>query len=145
MIETYYSGTLVCTSLAAKVLVISKENYLKLKSHEYSEKLVIKQVEKKINRHLAMDLNVKPDENAKGDHTVIRRHGETDEIIKYETFQVQTNPRNPKLWQSVKRYDGPSGDEHMNKVLGKFIQAPHIHDPYCPGGIRPAMPWEIPK
>ena len=66
---------------------------------------------------------------------------------KYGTFKPQTNPRNPNTWETVKRYDGPrSGDDsHYNKVLKQEIELPHVHDPSCPGGIRPPLLWEIPK
>jgi hypothetical protein len=66
-------------------------------------------------------------------------------VIKYETYKPQTNPRSPKPWESVKRYDGPGSKSHRNKVLKQDIETPHIHDPAYPGGIRPALPWEIPK
>ncbi|QZA58585.1 hypothetical protein [Candidatus Rhabdochlamydia porcellionis] len=66
-------------------------------------------------------------------------------MIKYETYKPQTNPRSPKPWESVKRYDGPGADPHHNKVLDKRIESPHIHDPSCLGGIRLPSPWEIPK
>lgn len=66
-------------------------------------------------------------------------------MSKYETYQPQTNSYDPKPWESIKRYDGPGSDPHYNKVLEKDINVPHVHDPYCPGGIRPALPGEIPK
>jgi hypothetical protein len=59
-------------------------------------------------------------------------------------IRQQTNPYDPKAWESVLRYDGYGSDPHWNKVLGQDVFAPHIHDPYCPGGVRPAFSWEIP-
>ena len=41
------------------------------------------------------------------------------------------------------RYDGPLGDRDYNGILKRYIETPHIHDPSCPGGIRPAQSWEI--
>ena len=91
---------------------------------------------------------LKPDSKVKGvvAHSVFRRHPKTGQVIKHETFKPQTNPRDPAPYESVKRYDGPgSGEGHYNDVLDKRIELPHVHDPSCPGGIRPALPWEIPK
>ncbi|WP_138107492.1 hypothetical protein [Candidatus Rhabdochlamydia sp. T3358] len=91
---------------------------------------------------------LKPDPDTKGvvAHSVFRRHPKTGQVIKYETFKPQTNPRDPAPYESVKRYDGPgSGGPHYNDFLDKYIDTPHVHDPACPGGIRPALPWEIPK
>jgi hypothetical protein len=68
----------------------------------------------------------------------------TGKISHYETFAPQTNPRNPNPWESLKRYDG-NGIGHTNKILQKKIETPHMHDPLCPGGIRPSSAWEIPK
>ncbi|VHO05283.1 hypothetical protein [Candidatus Rhabdochlamydia sp. T3358] len=90
---------------------------------------------------------LKPDPDTKGvvAHSVFRRHPETNKVIKYETFKPQTNPRDPAPYESVKRYDGPGAGSHRNKVLDQEIEVPHVHDPACPGGIRPPLPWEIPK
>ena len=63
----------------------------------------------------------------------------------YETYETQTNSYNPNQWESVKRYDGPSGDSHWNKVLKEDVKTPHVHDPNYPGGVRPALLWEIPN
>lgn len=65
-------------------------------------------------------------------------------IHHYETFQPQTNPRNPNPWESVKRYDG-KGKAHQNKNFKEKIETPHIHDLNYPGGIRYPEPWEIPN
>ncbi len=86
---------------------------------------------------------IKPDPDAKGAHTGIRIS--ENKVKNYDTFKPQTNPKNPNPWETVKRYDGPGSGSHHNKVLKQDIETPHIHDPTCPGGIRPALPWEIPK
>lgn len=89
---------------------------------------------------------MKPDILAEGDHTVIKRNLETGKISHYETFIPQTNPRNPNSWESIKRYDGETKDgRHYNKVLKEYVNTPHIHDPYAPGGVRIPEVWEIPK
>ena len=87
------------------------------------------------------------DANATGAHSVFRRDPMTGKVTHYETYRPQTNPFNPNPWESVLRYDGVATniEGHFNKVLQKYILEPHIHDPICPGGIRPVMPWEIPK
>jgi hypothetical protein len=84
-----------------------------------------------------------PNLNAKGAHTRFRKHGETGKITHFEEFKPQTYPYNPNPWESVKRFD--SNGQHFNTVLKKYIEAPHVHDPCCPGGIRPALTWEIPR
>lgn len=68
-------------------------------------------------------------------------------VTHYETFRPQTNPLDPKPWESVKRFDGIGGvdDRHYNKFLKQYIETPHIHDPLSPGGIRYPELWEIPK
>jgi hypothetical protein len=86
-----------------------------------------------------------PDVNAKGAHTAFRKDPLTSKISHYETFVPQTNPRNPNPWESLKRYDGPGGDKHWNKVLNRDIYSPHVHDPLAPGGVREPKLREIPK
>ena len=88
-----------------------------------------------------------PDVNATGAHTVFRRDPVTGRVTHYETYKPQTNPFNPKPWESVLRFDGISTNTegHFNKILRQYIPEPHIHEPRFPGGIRPANPWEIPN
>ena len=87
---------------------------------------------------------LKPDPKATGAHSVIKRNPTTSKIEKYATYRPQTNPHDPKVWESVKRFDA-SGKSHRNKILKEEIFTPHIHDPSFPGGIRPAYPWELPR
>lgn len=76
---------------------------------------------------------------------MFRRDGSTGKITHYETYIPQTNPRNPNRWESTMRYDGNKDSlSHFNKALKQEIDIPHVHDPCCPGGIRPALPMEIP-
>ncbi len=86
------------------------------------------------------------DISAQGEHTVFKRNSVTNKITNYETYIPQTNPRNPKPWEFVKRYDAVSKSEtlegHFNKVLNRNILEPHVHDPHCPGGVRFPMEWE---
>jgi RHS repeat-associated protein len=86
----------------------------------------------------------KPDIRAEGAHSVFRRDPVTGQVSHYETFRPQTNPYDPKPWKSVLRFDA-FGEEHLNKALKQWISTPHVHDPYYPGGIRPAWPRELPK
>jgi RHS repeat-associated protein len=91
-----------------------------------------------------------PDVKATWTHTRFRGKFDikTDnyQITNYETFKFQTNPRNPNPWESVLRLDnGNPGTSHYNKVLKRDIYEPHVHDPKCPGGLREAQQWEIPK
>jgi len=96
----------------------------------------------KKGRHPRID----PREDATGEHTVIKRDPNTKKVTRYETFRPQTNPRNPNPWESVKRYDntGLPDTEHFNKALKEPIYEPHVHDPTCRGGVRPAYEWERP-
>ncbi|MCB1119551.1 MAG: RHS repeat-associated core domain-containing protein, partial [Chlamydiia bacterium] len=78
-----------------------------------------------------------PDANASGAHTVFRKDPLTNKVTHYETYRPQTNPFDPKPWESIKRYDGPQHPhKHYNKNLREEILTPHVHDPSCPGGIR---------
>lgn len=83
-----------------------------------------------------------PDPAAQGPHTTFKRDPQTGKVTNYETYQPQTNPRDPKPWESVKRYDG--NHPHFDKGTGQRSQ-PHVHDPSAPGGVRPPDPSEIPK
>ena len=79
-------------------------------------------------------------------HTVTKNNPDTNRVWKYEEFRPQTNPRDPKRMESLKRYDGnPDSGGHFNKVTRERVELPHIHEPITPGGIRPALPHEIPK
>ena len=84
-----------------------------------------------------------PDPNATGAHTVFRRDPTTGLVTHYETFQFQTNVYDPKMWESVKRFDA-IGRKHTNKILKLDIQTPHIHDKTFPGGVRHPESWEVP-
>lgn len=86
-----------------------------------------------------------PHPQATGAHTVIQRNPQTGKIIHYEEFHPQTNPRDPNLWKSVKRYDNIDSHEfHYNKVLKRKVYEPHIHSSEAPGGVFEALPEEIP-
>jgi RHS repeat-associated protein len=87
-----------------------------------------------------------PDPKAEGEHTTYRRDPITDKITHYETYKPQTNPYDPKPWESIKRYDnsGQIQQSHFNKILKKDIPEPHVHDS-SPGGVRPAEFWEMPR
>ena len=84
-----------------------------------------------------------PDINTTGPHTVFRRDPVTGKVTHYETYKPQTNPLDPKPWESVVRFDGV-GKGHTNKILQELVETPHVHDPLYPGGIRTPYAWEIP-
>jgi len=75
---------------------------------------------------------------------VFRRDPITGRVNHYEPFRPQTNPYDPKPWESMLRFD-LMGRAHTNKYFKSKISTPHIHGPHSPGGIRPAWPDEIPK
>jgi RHS repeat-associated protein len=89
----------------------------------------------------------KPDETATKEHTVFRRNSDTGEITHYETYEPQTNPKNPNPWETVKRYDGNAEHphKHFNKHQQEWIETPHVHDSSSPGGVRYPEKWEIPN
>ncbi|MBU1170698.1 MAG: wall-associated protein, partial [Proteobacteria bacterium] len=75
-----------------------------------------------------------------GDHTVIK--GEWGDVKGYETYT--SNPKSPSGFEPSKRVD-ITGGPHANKITGQDILTPHVHGKDIPGGVRPAMPDEIPK
>jgi len=85
---------------------------------------------------------LQPDPSAQGAHTTFKIDPATGKITKYQTWEP--NPRNPSGFDSGVRFDG-SGSAHFNKVTGEPVPTPHVHDPLAPGGVRPALPSEIPK
>ena len=86
-----------------------------------------------------------PDAQAEGAHSVFRRDPMSGKVTHYDTYKPQSNPYDPKPWESVMRFDNPFEPHyHFNKVLKERIYTPHVHDPYFPGGVRPAQPREIP-
>ena len=81
-----------------------------------------------------------PDSTATGDHTVIK--GEPGNIKGYETYEV--NPRNPTGFDSATRVD-IQGGAHKSSLTGQDVPTPHVHGKDIPGGVRPALPEEIPS
>lgn len=87
-------------------------------------------------------MGLRPNPNAAGPHSTFRT-GPGGKTTHYETWQPQTNPKNPAPWESVVRVD-VTGDPDFNKVTQKMVPTPHAHDPKATGGVRPANPTEIP-
>jgi RHS repeat-associated protein len=83
---------------------------------------------------------LRPDPKAVGPHTVFRRSG-TGKITNYETYG--SNPYNPSGFQSQKRVD-LTGRSHTNSATGQSVATPHVSGPGIRGGVRPALPGEIP-
>lgn len=84
---------------------------------------------------------LKPDNDASGNHTTFLEDA-AGFIAKYATWIV--NLLNPTKFDESKRVD-LEGDEHFNKITGKYIDTPHVHDKNTPGNIRNAETDEIPK
>jgi hypothetical protein len=61
-----------------------------------------------------------------------------------ETYQLQSNLRNPNPWESIKRYDG-SGKDHRNKIYKQELRHPTFMILNGPGEIRYPEFWELPK
>jgi uncharacterized protein RhaS with RHS repeats len=88
-----------------------------------------------------------PHPNAVGAHTSFKVDPQTGKVTKYETYQPQSNPRNPSQWEPAKRVDTQYADphNHFNKATQADVPTPHVHDPAAPGGIRSAIPDELPR
>jgi RHS repeat-associated protein len=59
---------------------------------------------------------------------------ESGVVNKYTTYGP-ADPRDPEEFRPTIRYDA-NGRSHFNKVTGKYVDTPHIHDPTAPGGVR---------
>jgi RHS repeat-associated protein len=84
-----------------------------------------------------------PDPLAEGPHSTFSRDPVTDEITHYATWEANPYPDYPSEWVRSGHYDG-IGRAHFNKVTGEYVPTPHVQGPGVPGGVRPALPWEIP-
>jgi hypothetical protein len=81
--------------------------------------------------------SLQPDPNASGDHSTFK----TDSSGKVTNYaEWKANPQNPSGFDEGKRVD-LSGAPHFDKVTGQDIPTPHVHEG---GGVRPALPEEIP-
>jgi RHS repeat-associated protein len=78
-----------------------------------------------------------------GAHSTFRTDPQSGRVTHYETRRPQSNPQNPNLWETVKRYDA-TGKAHFNKATQQYVPTPHVHDPTAPGGVRLPTPDEIP-
>ncbi len=87
---------------------------------------------------------LQPNLSAEGSHTTLKVDPQTGKVTHYETWQPQSNPRNPNPWESVKRYDA-TGGAHYNKATKVDVVTPHVHDPATPGGVRAPLPEEMPE
>jgi len=82
---------------------------------------------------------LKPDSNAEGAHSIMKRDPNTGEVTNYETYEK--NPNNPSGFQTKKRYDG-KGRPH--EVDGEKL-LPHVHEYPGKNRVRSPYPWEIPQ
>ena len=110
----------------------------------YESYQVAKFIHKKYLESISNKNKLTPDENSKGEHSTYRRDPNTGKITNYETWENQSNPKDPKNWKSRKRFDG-KGASHFNKKTGEDVPTPHTHDPSVPGGVRKPTTDEKPK
>ena len=84
--------------------------------------------------------NLKPDPTAGGDHATFKTdpQGNVTNYVEWES-----NPQNPSGFDEAKRVD-VTGGSHFNKATGQRVVTPHVHEPGVPGGVRPALPEEVP-
>gem|GEM_PF-2358558 len=89
--------------------------------------------------------HLQPDPQASGAHSTFKTTPD-GKVRKYAKYTPQTNPRDPKPFQEVKRVDAdPSSAPHRNKVTGERVPTPHVQGKDIPGGVRPATKQETPK
>jgi hypothetical protein len=86
--------------------------------------------------------DLKPDPNATGPHSVVKRDPETGRVTNYETYRPQTNSRNPNPWEKIPRYDS-KGKPHPDTIDKQYI-LPHIHD-FINNLVRRPFWFEKPK
>lgn len=82
-----------------------------------------------------------PVRDAVGPHTVWKTDARGN-IIRHETWAP--NPRNPTGWERVQSTD-IVGRPHYSKETRQYVPTPHTQGPNIPGGVRPALPSEIPR
>ncbi|MBN1853268.1 MAG: hypothetical protein JW829_11110 [Pirellulales bacterium] len=81
--------------------------------------------------------NLKPDPKAEGPHSTFKRNSE-GKVSGHTEWKPQSNPRDPKPWEQVKRVD----TQYANPHIHGDVPTPHTHQG---GRIRPAHPSELPK
>lgn len=81
------------------------------------------------------------DPQAVGPHSTFRRNAQGD--VSHHA-EWTPNPRNPRGWDEAKRVD-LEGGSHTNSVTEQKISTPHAHDRTVPGGVREALPDELPE
>lgn len=86
---------------------------------------------------------LRPNPAAEGAHSTFRVES-SGSVTHYATWEPQSNPFDPAPWTMTKRVD-VIGDPHFSKVLGEYVDTPHVQGPGIPGGVRPAEPWELPS
>ena len=82
-----------------------------------------------------------PHIGAEDNHVVYQRDPVTGEITHYKYYEK--NPLNPSGFDEKFGYD-KTGRPHRNKVTGKDVATPHVHDPNTPGELREPSIDEIP-
>jgi hypothetical protein len=86
---------------------------------------------------------LEPHPEAAGPHSTFKRDPNTGKVTNYETYQKQTNPKNPSPWELQKRYDGAGGGHYIPSMGKKVL--PHVHDATAEDGVRVPTAEEIPK
>ena len=81
--------------------------------------------------------HIKPDPNATGAHTVVRRNPQGN-ITGYVEYKL--NPKNPTGFDEVKRVDTQYAKPHVDNG----ISTPHVHTKQ-PKGVRPPFLDELPS
>jgi len=90
---------------------------------------------------------LQPHPDASGSHMSFKVDPKTGKVTKYETYQPQPNPQNPSQWGFVKRVDTQYSPphNHFNKATQTDVPTPHVHERTTAGGVRPALPDELPR
>lgn len=76
-------------------------------------------------------------------HTSFFRHTSRRQILEYTTFVPSTVSGTIADWALALSF-GMEGPASFNRATLTDVPPPHVHDPSVPGGVRAALPDEIP-
>jgi hypothetical protein len=97
----------------------------------------------RVNANRAQN-HLQPETGAKGPHSSFKRDNKTGEVKKHAEYTP--NPQNPTGFDEVQRTDlNLQGKAHRNTLTGQSVAPPHTQGKNIPGGVRPALPNEMPK
>jgi len=81
---------------------------------------------------------LRPDSAADGPHSTFKRNAD-GEVSGHAEWTP--NSRNPSGFDQAKRVDTQYAHPHTDRG----VPTPHVHEKSAPGGVRPALPDDLPK